>query len=359
MTREFGPSGSWLPAGDLVGTYFNPSVNGLSVWGGLDLFGSPWTGGLQQPGSWSFAAPSLANSRLTSGDYNGDGWTDIAIFEDIGGGSSRLYVAAGSSGGVPAAPYLVWSSGVGGFPAANVSDIASADVNSDGRADVVMRYDYAGPSSGLWVWYGTVGPFGVPNLPAASQGPLGNWLPNATRLTAGDLDDDGFGDVVVLHWTTATSVQIVVFPGSSSGPLAPVTVWNMPSGSMSVTPTGSLTAGDFTGDGLYDVVTLYDSGSGAQARLWPGVNGAFGVPGVANWVFAWGPISGLSVPGVRYASQDLNSDGVSDLAIIDDLGSSAVRLLVSAGGPLTAPPSNASYTSCFGCYLFSSLKLAD
>src|SRR5207249_4172066 len=144
----------------------------------------------------------------TAGDVNGDGYADVIIgakfYNDGFSNQGHAWIYAGSPTGLSHAP--LWDVS-GAPPQTDGGEFGTAvatagDVNGDGYADVVvgaphqgngggdtdegLAYVYEGSPAGLAVspaWTGDV------NEPGAHFG--------FSAASAGDVNGDGFGDVIV------------------------------------------------------------------------------------------------------------------------------------------------------------------
>ena len=155
----------------------------------------------------------------SAGDVNGDGYDDLivgAYLEDSGGsGAGAAYVIFGRAGGVGNIN-LNSLSGADGFviqgDAANDTAgraVSSAgDVNGDGLADLLIgarRNDATGSDAGsAYVVYGKRGGFGRIDLGSLSgtdgfiiRGVTGGDQAGTSVAAAGDINGDGFGDIMV------------------------------------------------------------------------------------------------------------------------------------------------------------------
>jgi hypothetical protein len=230
-----------------------------------------------------------------AGDTNGDGYGDIIIGAWYGGGSGSGYarVFYGSASGINKSK----TSGLGGdckgLFASSVS--AAGDVNGDGFGDIVIGAPVAGtclvsqPYGAIHIYYGSdtgisylneTGIYGIENVYSG----LGS-----TVTTVGDVNGDGFSDVAagtgISYNGQGNSAASIIYYGSSSGIYANTVSILTPSAGVS-------SAGDINGDGYGDVI------SGTSLYL--------GSPeGVArNSVLA--SIAGKTVG-------DINGDGFSDV----------------------------------------------
>ena len=228
------------------------------------------------PQSWFGASVSLV------GDINGDGHGDIAIgapFFDgpVGLNEGAVFVHHGSAAG--ASTVASWSC-FGGQHGAEfgISVSYAGDVNGDGYDDMVAgAFRHALPSLGqagrAYVFHGapTTGFAAVPST--VLDGPWMDGHFGVSVSGAGDVNGDGFGDIIVgcpgldLFYVDQGMAQ--VFTGSTSGvsPVAAVQMYGPPSGGVS-NEFGDIVAlaGDVDGDGFSDVLgSSIKQGSGAGA----------------------------------------------------------------------------------------------
>jgi len=139
----------------------------------------------------------------------------------------------------------------------------------------------------------------------------------ASAFGAGDLDGDGFDDVMVTahEWNDAQG-EVLVYAGSSSGPAGTAT-WTVP-GDTSGGRFGDIAAplGDANGDGWDNVIA--SAGSSLEVRY-----------GSSSGATDLGPldVNALSAAG------DLNADGWDDLVLgIQDRRTSELRVHLGGDG---------------------------
>jgi hypothetical protein len=236
-----GPDGAFLYLGSASGP--EPTF----AWGQTSAY-LQWVGG-----GWGFG-----HSVNGAGDVNGDGYADVIIgapYRDNGQAyEGSAFVLHGSPTGLGTAPD--WSAESDVENAVFGKAVASAgDVNGDGFDDVLVAasdqtaavsqggvvYAYLGSVTGLgtaaaWVFEGYV-----------QNGGLG-----ISVGSAGDVNGDGFGDVIMGEPAPSTSAgRSIVVLGSATG-LEPTLQWMVGGGKRYGWSVAS--AGDVNGDGLGDVV---------------------------------------------------------------------------------------------------------
>jgi len=266
--------------------------------------------------------PATAAPSGLAGDFNGDGYRDVAIgasSADVGSVQSAgaVVVLYGSSSGVSAARKAVITQNSTGVPGtAEYGDrfgnsLAAGDLNADGYADLVVgsQYESIGDRDGVGsvtvIWGGKSGLSGGSGLPAPSS-QLSEWGGYGAGIATGDFDGDGKTDVTV----TGQS-----YTGLYKGPFART---GAPAGQTSVYEVGT----------TYDVIAGDINGDKAAERVYPyTVSGDHG--GVIGYL-AYDPAGWESHPESGYAQTmlpkadgalgsvgDINGDGYGDLVLGD------------------------------------------
>ncbi|HSX06478.1 MAG TPA: FG-GAP-like repeat-containing protein [Candidatus Saccharimonadia bacterium] len=231
-------------------------------------------------------------SARTTGDFNGDGKQDIAAFYDYGSGETQLWVFTGNGDGTFTPPSAaVWDSG--GQWNWNQTKVVTGDFNGDGKSDVAAFYYFGGNETKLYVFYGSSSGLAGPTLAWDSNGGL-NW--DAAKFVSGDFNGDGKQDIAMLYGYGGNQVKIFVFYGSTSGPTTPTQVWDSGPGSLDWNAI-KVVAGNFNGDTYGDIAMLYGYGT-TETKIFEflGTSTGFGSPFIAG-DYAWSWNSLLPVTG--------------------------------------------------------------
>ncbi|MFI0777528.1 FG-GAP and VCBS repeat-containing protein [Streptomyces sp. NPDC021212] len=286
------------------------------------------TGGTQLPEG---DGDNFGYSIIAGGDFNGDGHADLVDEVIVNKGSDfdertglRVRFGPFTREGKAAGSATVDTDKID-----RPTSLTAGDLNGDGKDELVSTHAFEEMSENTLVWKG--GTDGLGKTPTR--------LTDAATTTIGDVDKDGYGDLIVR--TVPGGVvedlpndhgTLKVFYGTASGPSTTrtKTIDQNTAGVPGVNEDGdqfgySLSADDVNGDGYADVavgipyedleagqkdagsvVQLYGgsgglSGTGAQAFT----QDTAGVPGVAEAGDRFGAAVGLA---------DTNGDGAADLS---------------------------------------------
>jgi hypothetical protein len=178
----------------------------------------------------SFASGS-APYDVVAGDWNGDGYLDLAALNN--GGTLLVYTNKGLSGAALAPATFVTSQTVtvGSGPRSATTE----DVNMDGRVDILVANFGGSTVTVITNAGGTAGLFAVASSPATGAGDI--------SIAGGDFNQDGFPDFVTVNYTAGT-LSIMTNNGSGS-----FSAWQTPSIGAASTAYG-VAAGAVTAAGL-------------------------------------------------------------------------------------------------------------
>ena len=280
-----------------------------------------WTADGNQTGAYS------GYQVATAGDVNGDGYADVLVgahgYDNGEADEGRVYLYFGSpSGPSPTANWIGEGNQTGAVFGAAVA--TAGDVNGDGYSDVLVgafSYDAGQADVGrAFLYLGSAGsPALQPNW--IVEGNVDSAYLGASVASAGDVNGDGYGDVIVGAWRYSNDQQIegrvYVFHGSSSG-LSTTPAW-MIEGNQDYAQLGQTvaSAGDVNGDGYGDVIVganQYDNDQQTEGRAWVYHGSATGLSTTPAWMAEGDQTSawfGLSVA----PAGDVNGDGYGDIIV--------------------------------------------
>jgi uncharacterized delta-60 repeat protein len=282
--------------------------------------------GLSTTPNWTaeanLAGASFGYSVGTAGDVNGDGYSDVIVGARYFGslGEGRAFVYHGSASGL--STMANWSTDVGPYAWFGWSVGTAGDVNGDGYSDVIVgaiNYDIPSGSGdfqgGAFVYHGS----------ASGLSTTANWTVHSDVAyayfgysvgTAGDVNGDGYDDVIVgaKNYSNGEDYEgtAFVYYGSASG-LSTTADWTAESNQASAYFGCSVgTAGDVNGDG-YDDVIVGAEFYNIKGRAFVYYGSASGLSTTADWI-AETDRNGNFGHSVSTAG-DVNGDGYSDVII--------------------------------------------
>jgi len=271
------------------------------------------------------------------GDVDGDGLGDLVeVLPGAGDknapvGEARAYIAPSERpllGGwvTPLDLEPTWSR-VGELPGAPISLVASAgDLNADALADFALAQPEADRVT-VYIHLTADGKASSFELLHPALGPGAHF--GAAVIAAGDLDDDGHGDLAVAA-PDSGSGSVLVYYGSPAN-LATDRTLTLP-GALDGERFGATLAapGDVDGDGFADLVIGAPDHDGGRGRVALYLGGPGGLdPEVAWELVGERPDAHL---GLALASGlDWNDDGFGDLAVAERQGPGQIVVFVLAG----------------------------
>ncbi|MBX9585038.1 MAG: hypothetical protein K2X87_32435 [Gemmataceae bacterium] len=298
---------------------------------------------------------TAVNARTAEADVNGDRVPD-AILVTGPGTPIRFAVVSGADNTTvlipPTAPFAGSEDFTGG------GFVSAADIDNDGRAEVVLSPDQGGgPRVTIFSLVGTTAAvranfLGITDDPGFRGG---------ARTGAGDVNGDGFADVAVAAGFLG-GPRVAIFSGATLfGTPAKLVgdFFAFPGEDAVRLRNGAYVAvGDVSGDGSADLI--FGGGPGGAPRVFilsgalvaaDNVSGAYAAP-VANFFVAG---DSTDRGGVRLAAKDADGDNRADVAAGSGSGSAArVRVYLGRNFTTTGEPTTFQDLTPFG-----SAALAD
>jgi len=287
------------------------------------------------------AGDYFGNSVSTAGDVNGDGYSDVivgAYFNDAGGSEAgRAYIYFGGSSMDNTADLILTSAAANDWFGASVSN--ADDVNGDGYSDVIVgAYGYNSGTGRAYIYFGGTSMNTVADVVLTGDN-IFDWFGYSVS-TAGDVNGDGYSDVIVgAPYNSPGGIQTgrgyIYFGGTSMDNVADVILTGSASGDLFGVSVS--TAGDVNGDGYSDVIVgafQNDAGGADAGRAYLYTNTLTGtdIPDEFFTGEATNDYFGASVS----TAGDVNGDGFDDIIIgatqNDAGGSEAGRAYIYFGG---------------------------
>jgi fibronectin-binding autotransporter adhesin len=284
-----GPGGAPL-ATTFTGVTATPRSSGMA-------YNSAFTGGVS----------------VAAGDVNGDGVVDLITGAGpTGGPHVRVFNGANSTVHLS---FFAYDDGV-----KSGVEVAAGDINGDGFADIVTTPAGPGPVH-IKAFDGRNGnvlrEFVLPSM-AGREG---------AHVAAGDLTGDGWAEFIIGSGAGAPPL-VQIIDGATTALLRSFTPY-----AASFAGGVFVAAGDITGDGRVEIITGAGPNGGPHVRVFDGVSGD-PIAGPLASFFAYDP---AFTGGVRVAAGDLTGDGKAELLTVPALGAPAnVRIYDGATGALAA-----------------------
>lgn len=261
-------------------------------------------GGLLKTGNYG----SFYHYSKMTGDFNGDGLTDL-VWMYSGSGGLHAYTAIGNGDG----SFRDATGGQlksGSFGSSDQYSKLTGDFNGDGIIDLAWMYS---GSSGFYA-YTSIGK-GDGTFNSATGGRLKTGKYGSSdqySKSASDFDGDGLTDLV---WMYSGSSGLYAFTALSKGDgsFYEATGGQLKTGSFGSSSDYSKHVGDFDGDGLGDIAWIYSGSSGLHAYTALGKgDGGFGA--ASGGKLKSGSFG--SHDAYQKSIGDFNGDGLSDLVWI-------------------------------------------
>jgi hypothetical protein len=228
---------------DLIAVNYYPASNTGSTW----VTTSSGTG-FSAPQPWSDQAFG-GTAAMLAGDVNGDGKTDliaVSFSTAAQSGSTWVMTSTGTGFALP----QQWSN----LAFHGTSAILAGDVNGDGRTDLIaVSYSRAHGTGSTWVMTSTGTGFNAPEMWSSDR------FTGTSAILAADVNGDGRTDLVAVSYDTTRSAGSVSVTLSTGTGFRTPEVWS----TQPFSGNAAILAGDVNGDGRADLIAVNYSPDGS------------------------------------------------------------------------------------------------
>jgi|JI9StandDraft_1071089.scaffolds.fasta_scaffold00688_19 hypothetical protein len=245
---------------------------------------------------------NLLGRYLAFSDFNLDGYGDLVICSSLlGNANNKASVYLGSTNGFVASTIITAPSGT---TTEFCSSLLTADFNGDGYSDLAISDVSTGANGFVYIYNGTASGFSVTptlQLSSASDSNFG------IALTAGDINGDGYSDLICAKSTTS---NLFTFFGSSSGLSTTATSLSTIA---AVSSSPRMLLADLSGDGKADLILTDTSDSGNTGRILIYMSNGSTIS-TSSSVIITGEAANDQL-GQFLTTADFNNDGINDLLV--------------------------------------------
>jgi hypothetical protein len=313
-------------AGDVNGDgYADVIVGAPNVGKSFAFYGS--AAGLSTTPSWTFVSDQggsrFGETVSTAGDVNGDGFDDVIVggryYNSGQAYEGKVFVYYGSASGLSATPNWTAENN-DAYSEFGTSVGTAGDVNADGYDDVLIGSQYYNAHGRAYVYYGSAS--GLAATPA--------WTVEGTRWggrfggpssPAGDVNADGYDDIIIGEpandYGQVLNGRAYVYYGSAAG-LGVSADWVVQSDQAGSQFGAVGAAGDVNADGYADVIIAasgYDNGQVDEGRVYVYYGSASGLESEPAWMVESDIANGYIGSSGTSTAGDVNGDGYGDVIV--------------------------------------------
>ena len=260
-----------------------------------------------------------AGVKVITGDFNGNGKTDIALVGGAGWGTQPIAFSNGDG------TFNVTNQPITNFASWAVTPgvkVITGDFNGNGKTDIALVGGHGWGTQPVAFSNGD-GTFNVTNQPITD---FAIWATQAgVEVITGDFNGNGKTDIALVGGPGWGTQPVAFSNGDGTFNVTNQPITNF--ASWAVTPGVKIITGDFNGNGRTDIALVGGPGWGTQPVAFSNGDGTFNVTNQPITNFAtW-----ASAPGLRIISGDFNGNGKTDIALVGGNGWHTVPLAFSNG----------------------------
>ena len=270
--------------------------------------------------TWSWDA-----SKVAKGYFDGDGITDIVVLygykteRDV-----KAFFFKGNSNGSFSSPRQWWQAGVGNWDF-DGSKLTSGDYNGDGKWDLAILYGYK-VERDVRAFVFTSNGNGFNNPAVWFHAGRNNWDWKGSILSVGDFDGNGSSDMAILYgYKAQRDVALFVFLSNGSSAFNGSSQWWRAGAGNWDWKGSKVTAGDYDGNGLDDIAIFYGYG-GSQSAIFVFPSTGSGFNNASTWYNSGA--GNLEFSDTKILSGDFDGSGADELAGFFNHGNSQAGIYV-------------------------------
>lgn len=271
------------------------------------------------------------HSKIGVSDTNGDGYDDLLVFYNYPTNTSAWLVFSGTSAGLAGGWHTEWRSAAGSF-AWTLSKVTTGDFNGDGYGDALVTYRYGQNDMGIWEWQGGPGGLNAGRVRSPYRSGTGfEW--DRIRLAVADVNGDGYDDLATFYNYGGNTSAWIVFNGTAAGLASNgwTRPWISAAGAWSW-DAARVTAGDYDGDGIGDLAVGYRYGA-SDFGIWEWRGTTAGLSSAPRLAYRSG--AGFEWDNSKLATCNANGDRNDDFTVFYNYGASTsawINFPGTAGG---------------------------